>query len=103
MTVAAPEFKNIVVVGASGAGHPLVNALAGKLPATHRILLVERNEFVVHMPTIVRALVVPGEYRGCPSPMSEVELRNSPSWHSAAHIDQPPCPTQILPSPCVTC
>ncbi|KLT40111.1 FAD/NAD(P)-binding domain-containing protein [Cutaneotrichosporon oleaginosum] len=58
MTVEA--LQNIVVIGASGAGHSLVNELAGKLPETHRILLIERNEFVVHMPTIVRAAVVPG-------------------------------------------
>ncbi|BEI86973.1 hypothetical protein CcaverHIS002_0703190 [Cutaneotrichosporon cavernicola] len=60
MTVAQPELKNIVIVGASAAGHTLANSLAPSLPPTHRIVLIERSEFVVHMPTIVRALVVPG-------------------------------------------
>lgn len=73
------DFKNIIVVGgmspcllphstsaaltpASAAGHNVVNGLAGSLPPSHRILLVERSEFVLHAPTVVRAVVAPGEY-----------------------------------------
>lgn len=80
------ELHNIIVVGgtfplpppsrlkanasASAAGHVLVNNLASTLPATHRIILVERSEFVIHAPAVVRALVVPGE-----SPIDDAQGR----------------------------
>lgn len=45
----------------SFAGHSLANYLGPKLQASHRIILVEQNEFTVHLPGVVRGLVEPGE------------------------------------------
>ncbi|WOO84239.1 Fe-regulated protein 8 [Vanrija pseudolonga] len=52
--------KNVVIIGASFAGHALANRLASALPARYRVILVEQNEFAVHLPALVRAVVVPG-------------------------------------------
>lgn len=46
---------------ASVAGHTFVNTIAPQLPAGYRVILVERNEFIVHLPTVVRSCIVPGE------------------------------------------
>ncbi|BEJ09789.1 hypothetical protein CcaverHIS641_0607040 [Cutaneotrichosporon cavernicola] len=55
-----PRWKNIIVIGASVAGHSVVNGLAQHLPSGYRILLIERNAFVHHNPCVVRSLVRPG-------------------------------------------
>jgi hypothetical protein len=44
----------------SFAGHSLANTLGAKLPPTHRILLIEQNDFTAHLPGVVRGLVEPG-------------------------------------------
>ncbi|TXT08664.1 hypothetical protein VHUM_02792 [Vanrija humicola] len=74
--------KNVVVIGASVAGHSFVNALADKLPADHRILLVERNGFTVHLPSVVRALVVPGwESKNLTAEVTQASIFKSGSRH----------------------
>ncbi|KAL7422869.1 hypothetical protein Q5752_002166 [Cryptotrichosporon argae] len=54
------SLKNVIVIGASVAGHELVNNLVPQLPATHRILLIERSDFAYHPIAAVRAVVEPG-------------------------------------------
>ncbi|WOO83712.1 Apoptosis-inducing factor A [Vanrija pseudolonga] len=74
--------KNVVVIGASVAGHSFVNALADKLPADHRILLVERNGFTVHLPAVVRALVVPGwESKNLTAEVTQASIFKNGSRH----------------------
>ncbi|KAL1406691.1 hypothetical protein Q8F55_008397 [Vanrija albida] len=55
--------KNVVIIGASFAGHALANALATSLPTSYRVVLVEQNDFAIHLPALVRAVVVPGSER----------------------------------------
>ncbi|KAL1406198.1 hypothetical protein Q8F55_007887 [Vanrija albida] len=80
--MAGSPQKNVVVIGASVAGHTFVNALADKLPADHRILLVERNGFTVHLPAVVRALVVPGwESKNLTAEVTQASIFKSGSRH----------------------
>ncbi|TXT07038.1 uncharacterized protein COLE_06369 [Cutaneotrichosporon oleaginosum] len=74
--------NNIVVIGGSFAGHSLANALAHKLPATHRILLVEQNEFTAHLPGVVRGLVEPGwEERNLTAPTRQETVFKAGTRH----------------------
>ncbi|KAL7416583.1 hypothetical protein BDY24DRAFT_412755 [Mrakia frigida] len=54
------DLKNIVIVGASAAGAGLARALENKLPSTHRIVLIDANEFAFWPISALRAAVVPG-------------------------------------------
>jgi NADH dehydrogenase FAD-containing subunit len=38
--------KNIVIIGGGYAGVGIINALEGKLPSTHRIILIEKQDFM---------------------------------------------------------
>lgn len=51
---------------ASVAGHSLANYLAPHLPTTHRILLIDANEFAYWAIGALRAAVVPGTWRLVP-------------------------------------
>ncbi|WVQ85451.1 hypothetical protein IAT38_007616 [Cryptococcus sp. DSM 104549] len=52
--------QNIVIIGASMAGHNLANELATSLPATHRVLLIDALDFAYFPIAALRAAVVPG-------------------------------------------
>ncbi|KAJ9110487.1 hypothetical protein QFC19_001613 [Naganishia cerealis] len=56
------ELKNIVIIGASNAGHSLAKKLVqeGKIPETHRILLIDPAQFAYWPIASLRASVVPG-------------------------------------------
>ncbi|OCF55598.1 hypothetical protein L486_07082 [Kwoniella mangroviensis CBS 10435] len=54
------DFKNIVIIGASGAGHALVNELITTLPGGYRILLIDALEYSFFPIAALRAAVVPG-------------------------------------------
>ncbi|WOO78292.1 Isocitrate lyase 1 [Vanrija pseudolonga] len=85
------KWKNIVVIGASVAGHSFVNALANNLPMSHRIILIERNEFVQHAPIVVRALVVPGwESKNFTAPVTQETMFPANSRHRVL------CPNAVV-------
>lgn len=76
---------------ASVAGHNLVNALAPTLPAQFRILLIERNTFVMHAPMVVRALVVPGwEHKEFTAPINQETIFPHHKRHRVI------CPNTVL-------
>ncbi|KAL0252747.1 hypothetical protein I308_102139 [Cryptococcus tetragattii IND107] len=54
------EPSNIVIIGASVAGHNLANALYPTLPSTHRILLIDALDYSFFPIACLRAAVVPG-------------------------------------------
>ncbi|WVQ97176.1 hypothetical protein IAU59_004286 [Kwoniella sp. CBS 9459] len=56
------SYKNIVIIGASIAGHEATNALIPSLPGSgdYRILLIDRMAFAWWPITILRAVAVPG-------------------------------------------
>ncbi|TXT09232.1 hypothetical protein VHUM_02706 [Vanrija humicola] len=85
------KWKNIVVIGASVAGHSFVNALQHNLPMSHRIILIERNEFVQHAPIVVRALVVPGwESKNFTAPVAQDTIFPANSRHRVL------CPNSVV-------
>jgi NADH dehydrogenase FAD-containing subunit len=53
-------LKNVVVIGASGAGAQLAHSLEKTLPKDHRIVLIEANEFAYWPIGALRAAVQPG-------------------------------------------
>ncbi|WWD09270.1 hypothetical protein V865_007393 [Kwoniella europaea PYCC6329] len=64
MTVDQQAFKNIVIIGASIAGHEAANHLSSNLPPNYRILLIDARSFAWWPITILRAVVTPGwEYK----------------------------------------
>ncbi|KAL7410791.1 hypothetical protein BDY24DRAFT_398479 [Mrakia frigida] len=54
------DLKNVVIVGASTAGATLARALENKLPSTHRIVLIDAQDFAFWPISGLRAAVVPG-------------------------------------------
>lgn len=54
------DLKNIVIVGASG-GIYAARALEKSLPKTHRVILIERNDYAFYHPAALRAGTLPGE------------------------------------------
>ncbi|WWD18058.1 hypothetical protein CI109_102505 [Kwoniella shandongensis] len=54
------EYQNIVIVGASAAGHDLANTLVPDLPGTHRILLVDALEYAWWPVSNLRSAITPG-------------------------------------------
>lgn len=56
------DLKNIVIIGASNAGHGLAKKLVqeGKVPANYRILLIDPAQFAYWPIASLRASVVPG-------------------------------------------
>ncbi|KAK6905565.1 hypothetical protein I203_106395 [Kwoniella mangroviensis CBS 8507] len=56
MTVDQQELKNIVIIGASIAGHEAANHLSTNLPPKYRILLIDARSFAWWPITILRAV-----------------------------------------------
>lgn len=56
------EYKNVVIIGASAAGANVAHALEKTLPASHRIVLIEANEFAYWPIGALRAAVKPGGF-----------------------------------------
>ncbi|KAK8865761.1 hypothetical protein IAR55_000908 [Kwoniella newhampshirensis] len=54
------EYQNIVIVGASAAGHELANSLFPHLPPTHRILLIDALDYAWWPVANLRAAITPG-------------------------------------------
>ncbi|RSH92620.1 hypothetical protein EHS25_008065 [Saitozyma podzolica] len=75
------EYQNIVVIGASQAGHSLVNALAPNLPTTHRILLVDALDFAFWPIASLRAAVVPGWEKRVTAPLNTSTVFDAGSAH----------------------
>lgn len=50
----------VLTIPASAAGHSVANGIANNLPENYRVILVERNTYVVWSPGTVRQIVVPG-------------------------------------------
>lgn len=53
-------IKNVVIIGASAGGAQTARALQKRLPVTHRIVLIEANEFAFWIVGALRAAVMPG-------------------------------------------
>lgn len=53
-------IKNVVIIGASAGGAQTARALQKRLPITHRIVLIEANEFAFWIVGALRAAVMPG-------------------------------------------
>ncbi|WWC58500.1 uncharacterized protein I303_101043 [Kwoniella dejecticola CBS 10117] len=60
LTSTPEAYQNIVIIGASIAGHETANHLVPNLPGTYRILLIDARGFAWWPITILRAVVVPG-------------------------------------------
>ncbi|OWZ73497.1 hypothetical protein AYX14_01037 [Cryptococcus neoformans] len=58
--MSSSQPSNIVIIGASAAGHNLANALYSTLPSTHRILLIDALDYSFFPIAGLRAAVVPG-------------------------------------------
>lgn len=54
------QVQNIVIVGASCAGHTLANTLVPLLPPTHRIILIDASSYSYYPVGALRGAVVPG-------------------------------------------
>ncbi|WRT64012.1 uncharacterized protein IL334_000939 [Kwoniella shivajii] len=58
--MARETYENIVIIGASVAGHALANELIPIIPRTHRILLIDALDYSFYPIAALRASVVPG-------------------------------------------
>ncbi|KAJ5260558.1 hypothetical protein N7478_012163 [Penicillium angulare] len=57
----ANALRNIVVVGGSFVGRGTAQQLAGVIPSTHRVLLIEPHSHFHHLFTFPRFAIVPGQ------------------------------------------
>lgn len=58
--IASSNMLNVVIIGASTAGHIIASQLAPKLPASHRIVIVDPAPTSYWPIASLRAAVVPG-------------------------------------------
>ncbi|WVQ62331.1 uncharacterized protein L199_000470 [Kwoniella botswanensis] len=75
MTVDQQEFKNIVIIGASIAGHEAANHLSSNLPPNYRILLIDARSFAWWPITVLRAVVTPGTPHQVIAPNKVISLK----------------------------
>ncbi|KAK8865785.1 hypothetical protein IAR55_000932 [Kwoniella newhampshirensis] len=75
------EYQNIIIVGASAAGHNLANYLLPTLPTSHRIILIDALDYSFWPIAALRAAVVPGWERKVVVPLSEETVFPAGSFH----------------------
>ncbi|EIW72649.1 hypothetical protein M231_06549 [Tremella mesenterica] len=75
------DVHNIVIIGASVAGHTLANSLVPIIPATHRIILVDALEFSYWPISGLRAAVVPGWEKKVLRPLTQDTVFQKDSPH----------------------
>lgn len=73
-----PSFGFLADISGSYAGHAAANALAGSLWRGDRVVLIDANDFAVHVPLVPRSLVT-GEVRSAP-------LRTSTVFKPGHHV-----------------
>ncbi|ODO07301.1 hypothetical protein L198_00880 [Cryptococcus wingfieldii CBS 7118] len=75
------QLQNIVIIGASNAGHNLANALQSTHPKSHRILLIDALEYSVWPLAALRAAVVPGWEDKITAPLRDTTVFAAGSQH----------------------
>jgi NADH dehydrogenase FAD-containing subunit len=56
------NLKNVVIIGGAGGGAQVARDLEKSLPDTHRLILIEKNDFAYWPIGGLRAAVKPGKY-----------------------------------------
>ncbi|ODN84409.1 hypothetical protein L202_00364 [Cryptococcus amylolentus CBS 6039] len=78
---AEKEYKNIVIIGASIAGHSLVNDLYPYLSSEYRILLVDALDFAFWPIAAIRAATAPGWENKLTVPLTDDRVFPAGSQH----------------------
>ncbi|KIV99717.1 uncharacterized protein PV09_08647 [Verruconis gallopava] len=82
---AAPDAKNVVVVGGSFAGFFVAQQLVTSLPTGYRVVLVERNEHMHYVFNFPRFSVMKGKERTAFIPYTGLENMATPGAYERKH------------------